>query len=125
MISISHSGNFNNIERFLEKMKKRDVIRVLNNYGKMGVDYLSNNTPIDSGETASSWSYEIDLKNGRYMIYWSNSNVNQGVNIAIILQYGHVTKNGGYVQGIDYINPALAKVFEQMANELWEEVVRA
>ncbi len=91
----------------------------------MGVDYLSNNTPIDSGETASSWSYEIDLKNGRYMIYWSNSNVNQGVNIAIILQYGHVTKNGGYVQGIDYINPALAKVFEQMANELWEEVVRA
>ncbi len=125
MISISHSGNFNNIERFLEKMKKRDVIRVLNKYGKMGVDYLSNDTPIDSGETASSWSYEIDLKNGRYMIYWSNSNVNQGVNIAIILQYGHVTKNGGYVQGIDYINPALAKVFEQMANELWGEVVQA
>ena len=125
MISISHSGNFNNIERFLEKMKKRDVIRVLNKYGKMGVDYLSNDTPIDSGETASSWSYEIDLKNGRYMIYWSNSNVNQGVNIAIILQYGHATKNGGYVQGIDYINPALAKVFEQMANELWGEVVRA
>lgn len=125
MITISQSGDFKHIEQFLDRMKKRDVRQVLNKYGKLGVDYLSEDTPVDTGETASSWSYEVETGNGRHEIYWSNSNVNNGVNIAIILQYGHQTKNGGYVQGVDYINPALAKVFEQMANELWEEVVRA
>lgn len=125
MISISHSGNFDNITRFLEKMSKRDAMSILHKYGKKGIELLRESTPMDTGETANSWGYEVVNENGRYRIYWTNDNVHDGVYIAIILQYGHATKNGGYVEGIDYINPALEEVFNEMAEELWKEVVNA
>ena len=89
----------------------------------MGVQALSIATPNDSGKTAQSWSYEIEDRNGSISIYWKNSNVNNNVNIAVILQYGHGTRNGGYVEGIDYINPAMQPLFQEMANEAWKEVV--
>lgn len=125
MINISHSGNFDNITRFLEKMSKRDAMSILHKYGKKGIELLRESTPMDTGETANSWGYEVVNENGRYRIYWTNDNVHDGVYIAIILQYGHATKNGGYVEGIDYINPALEEVFNEMAEELWKEVVNA
>ena len=123
MINFQHSGNFNNITRFLERMSKQDAMSILNKYGKRGVELLRTATPIDTGKTADSWGYEAVRENGRYKIYWSNSNIQNGVPIAIILQYGHATRNGGYVEGIDYINPALEEVFTSMAEELWKEVV--
>ena len=125
MIKVEAKGNFDKTEKFLKKMSKREVRSTLNKYGERGVALLSQATPVRSGRTASSWSFKINSSGGRYEIIWSNSNVNRGVNIAMIIQYGHGTRNGGYVQGIDYINPVTAQVFEEMANELWREVTSA
>lgn len=125
MITIKHKGDFEKTTAFLNKMKKRDVRSILDKYGKLGVTLLSEATPVDSGKTASSWSYDIVAERNRYEIQWSNSNVNNGVNIAMILQYGHGTRQGGYVSGRNYINPATQKVFDEMANELWGEVVNS
>lgn len=123
MIRFKQSGNFNNTERFFKKTKDgKYILDVLNRYGREGVTALSSNTPVDSGITASSWDYKIEVKNGRSTIYWTNSNINEGVPIAVILQYGHGTNGGGYVKGIDYINPAIKPVFEQIANKAWKEV---
>lgn len=124
MISVKTTGDFNNITRFLNAMNKRDARSILNKYGARGVELLEKATPIKTGKTASSWRYEIHYSNGKYELVWLNDNVNNGVNIAIILQYGHGTRNGGYVTGIDYINPVIRSVFEEMAEELWREVVR-
>lgn len=106
-------------------MKKRDARRILNKYGQKGVDLLRQATPKRTGKTAASWSYEISETKGRYEIVWLNSNINKGVNIALIIQYGHGTRQGAYVKGVDYINPVLQDVFEEMAEDLWKEVVRA
>ena len=125
MITIKHKGNFDKTTAFLNKMKQRDVRNILNKYGKRGVDLLAAATPIDSGVTAKSWSYDIVVEKNRYEIHWSNSNVKDGVNIAMILQYGHGTRQGGYVQGKDYINPVTQQVFDEMANELWGEVIHS
>jgi len=125
MISVSQSGDFKNISKFLNSMKKRDAMSVLHKYGKRGVEMLSAATPVDTGLTADSWDYEVSNKNGRYAIYWTNSNVNEGVHIAILLQYDHATGRGGFVEGIDYINPVTAKIFSDMAEELWREVVNS
>ena len=125
MISVQQKGEFNKVTKFLRKMKERDAISLLNKYGQRGVSILADATPKDSGRTASSWSYEVESSAGRYNIIWKNSNINKGVNIAMIIQYGHGTRRGGYVRGIDYINPATQKVFEEMAEELWKEVVSA
>ena len=119
---ISHHTGFD-MEKWL-KQSKNIRIKCLEKYGKLGCECLASATPVDSGTTASSWSYDIrDNKNGSEIIY-NNTNINKGVNIAIILQYGHGTRNGGYVQGIDYINPALEKVFSDFANEAWEEMTK-
>lgn len=122
-IRISHKGSFKNINEFFKRMSERDSTGIYNTYGRIGVEALRNATPVDTGTTAGSWSYEIVQNEGSTSIAWTNSNINDGCPIAIILQYGHATKNGGYVQGIDYINPALKPIFEQMADSLWEEVV--
>lgn len=122
MIRFKHSGNFHNSEKFFQKVKERNYLKVLHTFGKAGVEALASVTPSDSGETAASWGYEIVQKNNGYFIYWTNSNINKGVNIALILQYGHGTGTGGYVQGIDYINPAIRPIFQKMANEAWKEV---
>lgn len=125
MIKIRHSGSFDKIDKFLKEMSTKDFSNTLQVFGQMGVEALKSATPVRTGKTASSWSYEIQHSGGRYTITWSNSNENKGVNIAIILQYGHGTGTGGWVQGIDYINPALQDVFQQMADELWREVQSA
>lgn len=123
MISVKHKGNFNNLERFINRVLRRDYLNILNDYGKRGVDALKANTPVDTGLTRDSWSYEISSNSNRTSIIWTNSNISNGVPIAIILQYGHGTKNGGFVEGIDYINPALQPIFIQMADEAWRRVV--
>ena len=125
MISVTAKGDFSNITKFLNKMSKRDARSILNKYGERGVELLRSATPVETGKTASSWRYDIQLSGGDYEIHWSNDNVNNGVNIAILLQYDHGTRQGGYVKGIDYINPVLKKIFEEMADELWREVVQA
>lgn len=124
MIHISQRGSFSKTEKFLKKSFGRDYISVLQKFGQQGVSALSAATPIDSGMTAISWSYEIVQESSSISIVWKNSNENKGINIAIILQYGHATRNGGYVEGIDYINPALKPIFEKMADAAWKEVTR-
>lgn len=122
MIRIDSRGDFSRTLKFLKKNKK---IKILDKYGVQGVKALSSATPVLSGKTAQSWSYEI-VDNGKTAtINFSNSNINKGVNIAIILQYGHGTRNGGYVQGRDYINPAIQPVFDKMVEEVWSEVIKA
>ena len=122
MIVFTQKGDFKKTEKFLNKVSKAEYFRKLEKYAREGVKALSAATPVDTGKTAASWSYEIRQTKGSVSIYWTNSNVNKGVPIAIILQYGHGTNNGGYVQGIDYINPALRPVFERLAEETWKEV---
>lgn len=122
MFSIRQRGNFNNTEKFLKKSLGKDWRSILEKYGQLGVESLSASTPVDSGMTASSWTYEIIQNKRSLSIVWSNLNVVDGVNIAVILQYGHATKNGGWVEGTDYINPALKPVFDKLANDAWKEV---
>ena len=123
MIRVKHKGSFKHAEEFLEHGKKRDYLRILRQYGEEGVVALAEATPKDSGKTAESWSYQIVEGAAGVTIYWRNSHVNQGVNIALILQYGHGTGTGGYVEGIDYINPTLKPVFDRLAKEAWDAVV--
>ena len=122
MIKIRQRGNFKHTERFLRRSKNINYQRILERYGREGVAALSAATPRDSGTTAASWSYSIERTSSGSALYFSNSNVNHGVNIAILLQYGHGTRNGGYVTGIDYINPALKPIFEKIADSAWKEV---
>lgn len=125
-INFEHRGNFSNLERFLVKsLHIKPLVRpILDKYGKRGVEELKKATPKDTGKTSESWTYDIvQDEKGQYQIVWSNTNVVDGwANIAILLQYGHATRNGGFVKGTDYINPAIEKVFQGMANEAWEEV---
>lgn len=125
MISFKHTGDFSKTTKFLERAKRGDYLKVLDKYGKEGVKALSSATPVDSGTTANSWSYKIEKGNSSVKISFLNSNVNKGVPIAIILQYGHGTRNGGYVQGRDYINPAIQPIFDRIANEAWKEVTKS
>lgn len=122
MIKITSHGKFEKTRRFFNKMSKFEVMSVLDKYGKQGVAALASATPIDSGETANSWEYEVVGGDGSYAIQWNNTHVNKGVNIAIILQYGHGTGTGGYVAGRDYINPAIQPIFDEMADTIWKEV---
>ena len=124
MIRFSHKGDFSKTKRFMERAK--EVVRLgdLDKYGREGVSALASATPVDSGLTASSWYYEIKHQNGSSTIIFNNSNVQQGVPIAIILQYGHGTRNGGWVQGRDYINPAIQPIFDKIANNAWKEVTK-
>ena len=124
IISVTQTGNFQKTDRFLHSLIGLHFKRKMRHYAEKGVEALRDATPKDSGETADSWSYEIEEKPGRTAIYWRNSHVVNGTNIAVILQYGHGTRNGGFVQGIDYINPAIRPIFKQMADEAWKEVVR-
>lgn len=122
MLTFKVSGNYNKTKKFLHKSKKVRLDSILNKYGRKGVEVLSDATPKDTGLTASSWSYSISHTPNGATVSWKNSNVNNGVPIAIILQYGHGTRNGGYVQGKDYINPAMRPVFDELAKAAWKEV---
>ena len=124
MINIRQKGDFKKLTSFLERTKEGINIGILDKYGKKGVAALSSATPVDTGLTASSWFYKIENKNGIAKIEFHNSNVQKGVSIALILQYGHGTRNGGYVVGRDYINPAIQPVFDELAKNAWKEVTR-
>lgn len=126
MIKVTVRGSFRNVEAFAQRMKQRTYLTQLAKYGPIGVAALKGATPVDSSETANAWYYEIVNKPGYYAIHWLNSHiVNPGqIPVAILLQYGHGTRTGGFVQGIDYINPALRPIFDQMANDMWKEVTK-
>ncbi len=123
MIRFEQKGDFSKTRNLLKRNQKLDYLAVLDKFGSIGVDALSANTPVRTGLTANSWGYEIVKEKGSYAIYWTNSNVNNGVPIAVILQYGHATKNGGFVQGRDYINPAIQPIFDKIASDAWKEVL--
>ena len=118
-IEFSQSGSFDNMERFLKSILLGNIYATLDRYGQEGVAALAAMTPIDTGETANAWEYEVLREKGTWSIIWGNRHVEGGRQIAILLQYGHGTRNGGFVQGRDYINPALQPIFDRMANEAW------
>lgn len=122
MIQFRHKGDFSKITRYLERLKEAVDLGILDKYGREGVAALASATPVDSGLTASSWFYEIERHGRVVQINFCNSHINKGVPIAIILQYGHGTGTGGWVEGRDYINPAIQPVFDRLANEAWREV---
>ena len=124
MISFRHKGDFSKLTSFLEKAKEAVRLGDLDKYGREGVAALESATPVDSGVTARSWYYKIEHKNGSAVISFHNSNIQNGVPIAIILQYGHGTRNGGWVQGRDYINPAILPIFDKIANDAWKGVTK-
>lgn len=119
---ITHKGSFAKTERFLNFVKGERYLNRLAEFGQRGVDALAQATPKDTGKTAGSWAFEIERTDTATTIRWVNTNVVQHVNIALILQYGHGTRNGGYVAGRDYINPALQPIFDEMAEQAWKEV---
>lgn len=123
-IVFKHKGNLKKTTKFLERTLKGDYLKNLDKFGREGVAALALATPVDTGKTAESWDYRIEKTNDGTKIVWTNSNVNKGVNIAIILQYGHGTRNGGYVQGRDYINPAIRPIFDKIADDAWKEVTK-
>lgn len=123
MIEFRNKGNFDKTFAFLKRNRKLTLSK-LEQYGQEGVNALREATPKDTGLTADSWYYQITESDGRLAIQWLNSYVNENVNVAIILQYGHGTGTGGYVVGIDYINPALKPVFDNIAKGVWEEVTK-
>lgn len=124
MFTMKTNGDFSKTTRFLERAKKAIKIGDLDKYGKEGVNALASMTPVDSGVTASSWYYTIERSNQGVKINFNNSNIQNGVPIAIILQYGHGTGTGGYVQGRDYINPALRPIFDDITSRAWKEVTK-
>lgn len=124
MISIRQQGDFKNIEKFLKRDNKR-LVTIFENYGRKGVAALSAATPNDTGKTASSWNYEVKYDKEKIILYFTNSNVVKGVPIALILQYGHGTSNGGFVKGINYINPTLKPIFDDISSDIWREVTNA
>lgn len=122
MFKLVSRGDFKKAEKYLKKSMGDDWMSVLAAYGQKGVDALSSATPKRTGKTAGSWSYEIQRGRGGISVVWSNSNMNEGENIALLIQYGHGTGWGGYVVGRDYINPALRPIFDEMADKAWKEV---
>ena len=124
MISFRQKGDFSKLDHYFERVKEAAKIGVLDKYGQAGVSALSSATPVESGKTASSWYYEIKRQNGSVALEFYNSNVNNGVPIAVILQFGHGTGTGGWVQGRDYINPAIQPIFDKIAESAWQEVTK-
>lgn len=124
MISFSQKGDFSKTARYLNRIKNPSNLTIFDKYGRAGVAALSSATPVDTGKTAESWYYKIEKNSETTSIVFCNSNINEGVPIAIILQYGHGTGTGGYVQGRDYINPAIQPVFDELANTAWREVTK-
>lgn len=122
MITLKQSGDFRKLTSYFERLKETVKLGELDKIGKQGVAALSAATPVDTGDTANSWYYNIENKNGIASINFYNSNIEGGCQIAIILQYGHGTKNGGWVEGTDYINPALEPIFNKLVEEAWKGV---
>ena len=124
MITITQKGNFKNLTRYFERLKETAHLGTLDKYGQEGVAALSSATPVDTGLTAASWYYKVEHNKDSAVISFHNSNIQNGVPIAIILQYGHGTGTGGWVEGRDYINPAIQPIFDEIANNAWREVTK-
>lgn len=124
MVEIRRKGDFSKVTRYLAKLQKPVPIEILHKYGERGVAALASATPVATGRTASSWDYTVTQGNGTISLSFNNSNIQNGVPIAIILYYGHGTGTGGWVQGRDYINPVIRPLFDELANEAWREVTR-
>ena len=125
MISFRQKGDFSKLTRFLERAKNFVHLSDLDRYGREGVAALASATPVDTGKTAASWYYDIKINKESASITFNKSNIQNGVPIAIILQYGHGTRNGGWVEGRDYINPVIQPIFDKIAEEAWKEVTKA
>lgn len=124
MITFQQKGDFKKTTDFFNKAKRRQYMSVLDRYGNEGVRALASATPVGSGKTAASWKYDIRSYRTGFKIVWTNSNIVNGVPIAVILQYGHATRNGGYVMGIDYVNPTMKPILDSIANDAWKEIKR-
>ncbi len=124
MIGVKVKGSFSDTEKFLKNAQRNSIFRTLAKYGEKGVAALASATPVDSGLTAASWYYKIETTVSGVKLVFCNSNTNKGVPIAIILQYGHATGTGGWVEGRDYINPAIQPIFDEIANSMWREVTK-
>ena len=125
MFKVKNHGDFSKTEAFLKRVRHPFYFNKLHEYGRKGVEALRAATPRDTGKTAESWSYEIRTSGNRIKIIWKNSNLaERGMPVAVLIQYGHATKNGGYVEGIDYSNPALQPIFQEMADSIWKEVTK-
>lgn len=124
MITFKHKGSFKNTEEFMNRSLKREYKKILNEYGKMGVELLASQTPVDTGVTASSWNYGIEEEKGKVTLFWTNSNENQGAVIVLLLIYGYGLQNGSYVQGTDFVSPAMRPFFKAIADKSWKEVTR-
>ena len=124
MITIESQGEWKLTRNWFDRMTKLDLALIMNQFGKEGVSALAAATPSRSGLTSKSWNYEVTRKGNNWKITWTNSNINKGANIAVLIQYGHGTRNGGYVVGRDYINPAIRPVFDKIAQKAWKEVAR-
>ena len=122
MIRIKHKGNFNNTENFLKRNKHNDHMQTLIKYAEIGKIELSLATPLDTGKTAESWGYQITKTNTGSKIIWTNDNIVDGVPVAVLIQYGHATSSGTYVEGNDFINPAMKNVLDKLTSDLWKEV---
>lgn len=124
MITFKIKGDYKRTERYFKRLTQKKYLQILDKYGKQGVEALAAATPKDTGRTAESWRYEIETGPNSSSIIFVNDNINKYVNIAVILQYGHATRNGGWVEGRDYINPAVQPLFDDMVEKAWEEVIR-
>lgn len=121
-ITVTTSGKFNRTTAYLNRLKNQRITSIMNQYGARGVAALSAATPVATGKTAAEWYYTVGSQNGQYWIDFHNNNIVNGIPVVILIQYGHGTKNGGYVVGRDFVNPAIASVFESIKNDVWKEV---
>lgn len=122
MLKVNKKGDFNALERFFNNLRRREYLNIIADHANEGIRALEAATPEDSGDTAKSWGYKIQDADGRTTLTFTNSNENNGCNVAILLIYGHATRNGRYVEGVDFVTPALQPVFQDIADKLWEEV---
>lgn len=123
MIRFRQRGDFSKTTNFLQRNRIDRIRKTLDKYGRIGVEALSKATPVDTGKTAASWEYRVNVTDRVAEVYWTNTNRNKGVPIAVVIQYGHAMPNGGYVQGVDYINPAMKPIFDEIREKVWKEVV--
>ena len=123
-IKVRHKGSFSKTERFFNFVLRQDYLNIISEYADKAIDALRIATPSESGATANAWSYEIERGNGITTVYFTNDNINNGVNVAVLLMYGHGTNNGGYVQGNDFVTPVIEKIFKDLSYTLWKEVTK-
>ena len=123
-VTFTQRGDFSNTKKFLKRVSSKNFQQMLHAYGKRGVEILSAVTPKKTGLTAASWDYNIEITKDSITINWTNSNISQGIPVALLIEWGHATRNGGWVEGIDYINPVMQPIFDEMSREIWREVTK-